>query len=390
MNSIFVSYRREDGAAEAGRIADRLQLHFGEEMVFQDVDNIPLGIDFRKFINTQLDRCQVFLVIIGDRWLDTLRERQAQPGQVDYVFYEVEAAILRNNIPIIPVLVGNASVPIPDSLPESIRPLSYRNGITVRSDDTFEAQIETLIEAIEIHLEQVDEKKDASPSKPRPFFGSAGETRRGCSAHFGKISVAIAICIGLFAVRGLLMNDRGIGDRSPATSEPVASMEEPLAQSTDNQAEPAESGRTRPTSLGPTGSELSFPEGSREGRLADALSNPERRLPLTFTLDAFEFSQDSDQASNSEARTQLGRTARIARSYPTLHISIQGHIDASEADQTLSTKRARYVYGLLLRSQVPRDQLSFRGMGSRSPASTENTEAGRQRNRRVELVFTER
>ena len=47
---IVVSYRRSDSAM-AGRIFDRLVLHFGKTNLFIDIDNVPFGVDFRKHID---------------------------------------------------------------------------------------------------------------------------------------------------------------------------------------------------------------------------------------------------------------------------------------------------------------------------------------------------
>jgi hypothetical protein len=46
---IFISYRREDGAA-AGRVHDRLASEFGSDLLFMDVDAIPLGANFIKVL----------------------------------------------------------------------------------------------------------------------------------------------------------------------------------------------------------------------------------------------------------------------------------------------------------------------------------------------------
>ena len=40
---IFISYRRDDTAGYAGRIHDRLEREFGADLLFMDVDTIPLG-----------------------------------------------------------------------------------------------------------------------------------------------------------------------------------------------------------------------------------------------------------------------------------------------------------------------------------------------------------
>jgi hypothetical protein len=52
MPFIFVSYRREDSAAAAGRICDRLQRSYGKKSVFFDIGSIPIADDFTAKIST--------------------------------------------------------------------------------------------------------------------------------------------------------------------------------------------------------------------------------------------------------------------------------------------------------------------------------------------------
>lgn len=69
MKRIFISYRREDSQAYAGRLSDLLTTHFGDSVVFMDVDGISPGEDFVQKIGEQLSACSVFLPVIGPRWL---------------------------------------------------------------------------------------------------------------------------------------------------------------------------------------------------------------------------------------------------------------------------------------------------------------------------------
>ncbi len=69
MSKIFLSYRREDSADVTGRIDDRLVQQFGREAVFVDVDSIPFGVDFRKHLDQQVGKCDVFLAVIGPDWM---------------------------------------------------------------------------------------------------------------------------------------------------------------------------------------------------------------------------------------------------------------------------------------------------------------------------------
>jgi len=151
--SIFISYRRDDSADITGRIYDRLVQHFSRETVFKDVDSIPLGIDFRQHLEGALSQCRVLLAVMGERWsgtdATTARRRIDDPS--DHVRLELELALARN-IPVIPVLVRNFSIPTPDKLPLSLQSLAYRNGINVRPDPDFHGDMDRLIKGIGSHL----------------------------------------------------------------------------------------------------------------------------------------------------------------------------------------------------------------------------------------------
>ena len=55
---VFVSYRREDSAAYAGRIQDRLEREFGRNFLFIDVDAIPLGVNFVNVLRERSGKMQ--------------------------------------------------------------------------------------------------------------------------------------------------------------------------------------------------------------------------------------------------------------------------------------------------------------------------------------------
>jgi D-aminopeptidase len=129
MSRIYISYRRADGAAYAGRLFDHLNQHFGPDFVFMDVQgSIARGQDFTKAIDTALNTCDVALVIIGKQWATSAgsdgKLRLDDPN--DWVRVEI-AAVLRRDILVVPVLVDGARLPEPASLPEELRPLCRRN-----------------------------------------------------------------------------------------------------------------------------------------------------------------------------------------------------------------------------------------------------------------------
>ncbi len=151
MASIFISYRRMDSMAHTGRIYDRLVQAFGARNVFKDVDDIPPGVDFRKVLDKALTAADIVLVIIGPRWLmatdDQGKRRLLDPD--DFVRLEVEAALQRSDVLVIPVLVDNAPMPSAESLPPTLRDLAFRNSVVVRNDPDFNRDISNLIKAIQ-------------------------------------------------------------------------------------------------------------------------------------------------------------------------------------------------------------------------------------------------
>jgi peptidoglycan hydrolase-like protein with peptidoglycan-binding domain len=156
MQNIFISYRRDDAIDVTGRIADVLKGKLGEDILFKDVDSIPLGTDFRRVIAAAVGRCDVLLAVIGDEWLEAKRKGEMSTMQApsrriddpnDYVHIEIRAALERD-IPVIPVLVERANMPQDKDLPEPLRPLAFRNAISVRPDPDFHNDMQRLCHAL--------------------------------------------------------------------------------------------------------------------------------------------------------------------------------------------------------------------------------------------------
>ncbi|WP_430931653.1 toll/interleukin-1 receptor domain-containing protein [Saccharicrinis sp. 156] len=150
---IFLSYRRDDSSDITGRIYDRLVQHFGDGNIFKDVDSIPLGADFRDHLDSAVSKCHFFLAIVGPDWLyardDDSTSYLNNPS--DFVRIELESA-LKRDIPVIPILVRKATMPLGNTLPESLKPFIYRNGISIRPDPDFHNDMDRLMRAIEHHL----------------------------------------------------------------------------------------------------------------------------------------------------------------------------------------------------------------------------------------------
>jgi outer membrane protein OmpA-like peptidoglycan-associated protein len=86
-------------------------------------------------------------------------------------------------------------------------------------------------------------------------------------------------------------------------------------------------------------------------------------------------------------RDRLSRIAAIVIANPGLRVEVEGHSD-SEADASLSSKRADAVRDALIRRGISPNAVNARGLGSSRPLMSSTTAAGREANARVEIVIS--
>ncbi|MDG2280552.1 MAG: OmpA family protein [Flavicella sp.] len=101
------------------------------------------------------------------------------------------------------------------------------------------------------------------------------------------------------------------------------------------------------------------------------------------------FKSSSDQLK-VESYQPLNEIAYVMRDYPDSRFKIEGHTDSRGNDNynlDLSKKRSKSVYNYLTNEGVASNRLSSRGYGETRPIATNETEDGRQKNRRVEINF---
>ena len=146
---MFLSYRREETAAYAGRLYDALAERFGDANVFMDIELEP-GIDFVERITQVIGACHVLLVIVGPQWatLASGEEHARIAQEDDFVRLEVEAALRRPNVRVIPLLVAGARMPDARDLPEQVRGITRRNALEL-SDLRWRYDVGRLTSALE-------------------------------------------------------------------------------------------------------------------------------------------------------------------------------------------------------------------------------------------------
>ncbi len=91
------------------------------------------------------------------------------------------------------------------------------------------------------------------------------------------------------------------------------------------------------------------------------------------------------------AREVLAKLSGIVLAYPTLMLDVGGYTDSVGTDaynQTLSENRANAVRDFLITQGIVKTSIASHGFGEGQPVATNDTAAGRQQNRRVELVVS--
>jgi hypothetical protein len=197
---LFLSYRRGDSAGHTGRLSDSLVARLGPDSVFHDVDTVAAGTDFVAGLDAALDHCDAVLAVIGPHWATATgadgSQRLRDPE--DYVHRELVSA-LRRDIPIVPVLVGGASLPTPAALPDDLQHLLRRQAVELH-DVSWQRDVVGL-------LDSLARGRRAAPGRSR---------RRAAVLAAALIAVA---AIGVGAV--LLIRRGGSGSSSSSAPPPV-------------------------------------------------------------------------------------------------------------------------------------------------------------------------
>lgn len=145
MGGVFLSYRRLE-QAWADRLARSLANRFGADLVFQDVEDIAGGQRWRDTIRAAIQGAEVVVVAIGPRWLVDQAGRRRLDEPDDVLRAELAEA-LELDKPIVPVLVGDASMPDREDLPGALADLSEHQALQL-ADATWNIDVERLLDRV--------------------------------------------------------------------------------------------------------------------------------------------------------------------------------------------------------------------------------------------------
>ncbi len=221
MPGVFISYRREDSAAYAGRLFDILSTEFGRENTFMDLDTIEGGDNFSVVIERKLDVSDALLAVIGPHWLTVTEPNGGRrlDNESDLVRVEIAKALERG-IRVIPVLVGGATLPRPVDLPTKLQALCERQAMEVR-DSHFHADVKDLTDVLHRTLHGTG------------FVPKASNLKRFIPAFL----VGLAVVIGMF---WLLVQRRVVQRQDVERAASVAAATKQAAQNSGSAPPPVQ------------------------------------------------------------------------------------------------------------------------------------------------------
>lgn len=115
----------------------------------------------------------------------------------------------------------------------------------------------------------------------------------------------------------------------------------------------------------------------------------ERGLVLTLSEVLFDVGKATLKAGGQRT---VGQLAAFLREYPERRVLVEGHTDTTgslELNLDLSQRRAEAIKGALMEMGISADRIGTIGLGPAHPVATNNTAAGRQQNRRVEIIISD-
>lgn len=151
---IFVSYRRSDAPAAAGRLASALGEHFGSRRVFLDIQGIAPSHAWDATIEGALAACKAGVVVIGRAWLQPGRDgASARLNDTGDVVRSEIAALIAQRKAIFPVLVEGAPLPEAQHLPDELGALLRFQAVSMGNGD-WDSTVALLVREIESAIER--------------------------------------------------------------------------------------------------------------------------------------------------------------------------------------------------------------------------------------------
>lgn len=140
----------------------------------------------------------------------------------------------------------------------------------------------------------------------------------------------------------------------------------------------------------PGGRRISVADNTFNANLAGFLAGKDRPLPRTFTFENLTFDLNSTRIT-AESLPNVNNLIEIMTAYPSLQVTIQAHTDNTgnvAANKELSLGRANAIRSALTSAGIAPNRLTTQGFGAEKPMASNDSEEGRQTNRRIDVVVT--
>ena len=228
-------------------------------------------------------------------------------------------------------------------------------------------------------------------------FGSrltAQREKEDTWAWMWPLAAALLIGVVLWSMWGRREAKEVVGPATNAVSNAAQQAGQAASDAVDaGQLAIAKLGSFVPRKL-PSNVELNVPEHGVEAGVIAYLDDPSRPLepPTWFNFDRLLF-QTGSATLMPQSQEQLRNIAEIMKAYPTMKAKIGGYTDNvgdPSANLVLSQARAMNVRDSIVALGVASDRLSAEGYGEQFPVASNDTEDGRQQNRRIALHVTAR
>ena len=145
---VFISYRRADTQATAGRMAQFLDGIGAVDEVFLDVDDIGVGEDFERRIERTLARASHVFLLIGPGWAGPAgASGRPRLFDADDVVRRETALALCGKPKLVPILVDEARMPRAGELPDDLKELPGVNAFSLRTAH-FDGDMDDLLDVL--------------------------------------------------------------------------------------------------------------------------------------------------------------------------------------------------------------------------------------------------
>jgi OmpA-OmpF porin, OOP family len=200
----------------------------------------------------------------------------------------------------------------------------------------------------------------------------------------------IAIAVSLVAFLGLRDCDCDVPHTAHAATRSEA---EPAKESPFGAAMMEKLGKFFSRKLA-SGIELNIPENGIENRLVTFIEDNNKAVDKTTWFDFDRLLFETDKSTLQPAsEEQLKNIGEIMKAYPNVEIKLGGYTDNkgdAAANKALSQKRAESVMQELVAKGIDAKRIAAEGFGNEFPVASNDTEEGRQQNRRVSVRVTKK